>query len=209
MMILARHMGPGSGEDRCHTRNEETWFGVQSMITLDPVGWYASGGGIIYRQGSAEMPSRETLSQPGQRQGGRRGGRRGGSRGGRRGGSRGGSSGGGSGGGSGGPGRRLLRRSDNQTAEDPKAQQCPAKGDHCVKRLIPNVSVYDKTDKRVYKLNSLPPERYDAFQKDVRTGKESQIAIMKAYGAKPVDESKDPEVKAIMSEGNAHGNLTK
>ena len=108
-----------------------------------------------------------------------------------------------------GPRPHRIRRSVNQTAEDPKTQQCPADVDHCEQKVVPTLYVYPKDEKNpgVWVLDPLPLDKYDAFQKEVEDAKKSEIDIVQAYGARWVDhKSKDPGLKAI-SEGT-HGNRT-
>ncbi|KAI4089873.1 MAG: hypothetical protein LQ348_005682 [Seirophora lacunosa] len=104
--------------------------------------------------------------------------------------------------------RRRLRRAGEESAEeDPKAKQCPAKGDPCGEMIIPTLYAYpeDENDKGVWILKPLPEDKYTAFQKELVDAKKSEIDIFKAYGAKWVeDASQDPGLKAI-SEASAGG----
>ena len=92
------------------------------------------------------------------------------------------------------PGRRLLRRivDGNQTAENPKSQQCPADANHCTKVVIPTLYIHDEDDNQDYILDSLSKDQFYAYQEELKTAEKSRMDIVKAFGARRVDESQIP-----------------
>lgn len=105
-------------------------------------------------------------------------------------------------------GYRRLRRASEESAEDPKAEQCPANGDTCGKMLIPTLYSYpeDENDKGVWILDPLPEDKYKEFKKELIDAKKSEIDIFKDYGAKWVeDASQDPVLKAISEKKMGEG----
>ncbi|KAL8656040.1 MAG: hypothetical protein Q9210_000528 [Variospora velana] len=116
---------------------------------------------------------------------------------------------------SGGMVRRLRLRAEEGSADDQEsnAQACPAdagdKGnDGCGELVIPTIYGYpeDENDKGVWILDPLPEDKFKAYEKETRDDQKSQVDIMKAYGARWVeDRTKEPEFTDIGKEGASEG----